>query len=197
MSHPIGSCSTTSSLSSVYNIDSDEQEEVALDSPANLPELKYDYENEVARLQKQVDEKDKIISNQSYAIKKQTDNNQELKVKLTKTEESLGDLRNELAEQETKVLELERDVLRYQQAGVRPELVEEPQNTQVVSNWTRFKGAVSVAGRFCYNNRRVFEGIGFVTGAILAFNFPQVAAPIILCVMGGLAIFDWVSSRFK
>ena len=88
-------------------------------------------------------------------------------------------------------------VMPSQEAQVQPILVKKPQNREAVPSsnrvWEGIKEVFLSIGRCCRNNRRLFEAVAGIAGIVLAICFAFYAIPILLCVGGGIAFFDWIT----
>jgi chromosome segregation ATPase len=157
-------------------------------------------QNEFESLRKHLEEKDKTIQLQAQAIDRITKENEQFRAKEHEENQANIDLETELAGLRNRNIDLRQELLRYQQAKVKPSQTVESQNREAMPFRRRvgesFKGGVSSVGRFCRRNRRLFEAVLGIGGVVLAIVFVPYAIPIVSGVAAGIAFFDWATSWF-
>ena len=175
-------------------------------SPTN--EFSSSWQSKFKSLRKQLEERDKTIQLQASSITNVTEEIKSKKAviecqkaKIIKKNEEIENKVAALAKLDEQVALYQQDVLTLRQAQVQTVPVAASQNSERASFWKRmwegFKGGVSSVGRFCRNNRRLFEAVAGIAGTVLALCFPPAAVPILLGVGAGTALFEWITSLFE
>ncbi len=147
--------------------------------------LDFGESQEIAKLKRQLEQRDDTISLQAAAIKQLTADNAEANAKIKRK-------KDKLSEKNENFSNLETDLFKYEAELNKLRPLQKETQAKAVS-----PGLLSSVGKFCLKYSSIFEAICNFSGAILSFCYSSIGAPIAMCVTGCVKIFNWFAGFFS
>lgn len=177
-------------IQSANIISSTEPPENVPNSP-NPPDALFIAHPVVENYRKQLEEKEKTISNQARAIDRVTRDNAENKEKIREAQQTIAEAEIQLAQ-----LQQENRRLTLAQVQHQPAQIQPIAPVAIAQNNAGCYQTITMVGRWCKRNLLLLDACTFTLGAILLFCFPPMGFGIVAVGSAVTALMHWIANRF-